>query len=957
MKRPINVLVLFGLLLGIGITACQSPESTEGRPVPTEINPNQIEGGEQSNAREDWHALIHRAAPGTDWKAIDRETLRNLVKERQKLRDQAGNKILETLANGNLTGEWVERGSQNQAGNLVTVDFDPDNNHIYGVSAGGIVWRGNLNGSNWNSLNDDTRFDTKVIKVIPNGSGGKRILVSQDKYIWYSDDNGASWNQSNLDVDFYDGWGGPKELVALDDANNTLYYLAHTWDAGPWSPRMWLYASNDRGANFQRIQVFNPISGSGSVGFHTCDLWAPLDQAEAFVLHQGRDLYEINGTSVNLLNTNTDLPTNVWTDFEGYSDGSTRVFYALANKSDLYRSDDDGQNWTFEGNTNVDTWSVGIAVSPFDPDDLYYGAVECYRSTNSGNNWSRVTPWWRYYTYPDSLHADIMDIKSFEKTDGTEFILVANHGGLHVSYNNLVNTTNIGDFGLNISQYYDVRTDPVNSNYIYGGTQDQGFQKTDQGNASGSVYFDQVVSGDYGHFAFSQNGYSLWKVYPFGNISYYNNAQSSSGSSSYNLGGSNPPVADWIFPTCETAIPGDNSIYVAGGNISGGSGSYLITLTANTSAPYTISGSQFSYNFYTNSNSGSSAISAIEADLLNPQRIYVSTDDGTFFYTSDGGSSWNVSSLSNGPGEYYLYGACIYASQVHPNRVLFAGSGYSNPGVFISNDGGQTFTAMDNGLPNSMVHEIVANTEETLYFAATDVGPYVYVISEGTWYPMMGTDAPLQRYYSVEYVDSEELVRFGTYGRGIWDFEIQSQPLPVELNRFTASLLNEKDVLLEWQTETEINSDFFLIERSEDGENFRNIGELPAAGNSTQQQNYQFTDQETLAGLNYYRLKQFDFDGSFSYSPIRSVRVDVASRNLVQLSPNPVQSGSSLFIRGPEGIRLLHLWRADGRESVRYPIGSDHTIENLPLPRGLYFYQVYSSAGRPVGEAGRLFVQ
>ncbi|MCB0705314.1 MAG: hypothetical protein KDC34_08395 [Saprospiraceae bacterium] len=952
MNRSLLIFYLIGCtsLLQIG---CKQQAADQTLPLPTEINPNQEEGEVQSDAREKWEQLMHRAAPGTDWAAMDRQTLMDLYKDRKEQKE-GPNKILEVFGNGNLSGDWDEKGSLNQAGNLVIIDYDQDTDNIYGISAGGIVWRGHLSGTGWTPLNDDLIFSNRVLKVIPNASGGKRILAAIGKNIWYSDNDGATWSQSNLDIDFYSDWGSARNLVALNDANHTLYYLAHTWDAGPWSSRMWLYYSTDRGSTFTRINVFEPVSGTGGIESSHTSLWSPLNSTEAYILHQGQDLYELNGSSVTLLNSNNDLPINTWLDLEGYSDGSTRIFYALMAQKDLYQSTDDGQTWTYQGQTNVNTWNVGISASPFDPNTLYYGAVECYRSNTAGSSWNRVTVWWKYYSNTDSLHADIMDIKSFEKNDGTKFVLIANHGGLHVSSDNLAHTVNIGKSGLNISQYYDVRTDPLNNAYIYGGTQDQGLQRTSTGNNPGPVNFTQVVSGDYGHFAFTQNGQSLWKVYPFGSISYYNNAQTNSGSSSYNLGGSHPPVEDWIYPTSETADPASNTIYVAGGNISGGTGSYLVKLTAATSSPYTISASQFAYNFRSNSASGTSAISAIEPCWLDSDRIFVSTDDGTFFYTNDGGSSWNISSISNGPGEYWLYGSCILSSQLNPDKVIFAGSGYSSPPVFISNDGGQTFTSMSTGMPGTMVHEVVANTDETLYFAATEVGPYVYVVSEGQWYPMSGVATPLQRYFSVEYIDAIQTVRFGSYGRGIWDFIISSQPVPVELVSFEARLTPEQSVILNWETANEVNSEAYVIERSMDGTSFDPLFSVDAIGQSSSEQNYEAIDRQPNTGINYYRLKAIDLDGSYSYSPVRSVELRPDEIGAV-LFPNPARPGTTLFVRGSEEITQLQIWTSSGQRMGTFPVREG--MVNPDLRMGIYIYQFLNSNSRPIGSPGRLVIQ
>jgi hypothetical protein len=460
------------------------------------------------------------------------------------------------------------------------------------------------------------------------------------------------------------------------------------------------------------------------------------------------------------------------------------VFYALANDTDVYRSNDGGQNWAMLGTSLAAAWSVGMICSPFDPNHLVLGEVNCQQSYDGGATWEFLNEWWEYYADLDLLHADIMDLKAFRKSDGTPFFLVANHGGLHISYDDLQTTQNIGLDGLNISQYYDVVTNPAYPEYIYAGSQDQGWQWTNAADEQGPNYFVQQWSGDYGMMQLTNNYRSLWVQYPGGDFSFYPDALTLPtpwGDSNWNLPEGDVPALDWIVPTAPTAFPNGNSIFVAGGNINEGQGgSHLITLSASSSPPYSIVADQFSFDFLANSNSGNGRISAIEQSELDPDRIFISTDDGTLFRTLDAGSTWEKSQGFVGPTVDWIFTACIHASKKDPELLWISGSGYSNPPVYRSVNGGQTFVPMSTGLPQTIVQEIVANPDETLLFAATGVGPYVFVVEKNEWFPLIGAQTPLQWYTCVEYVDfpagTNDIVRFGTFGRGIWDFQLSEPP-------------------------------------------------------------------------------------------------------------------------------------------------------------------------------------
>jgi hypothetical protein len=109
--------------------------------------------------------------------------------------------------------------------------------------------------------------------------------------------------------------------------------------------------------------------------------------------------------------------------------------------------------------------------------------------------------------------------------------------------------------------------------------------------------------------------------------------------------------------------------------------------------------------------------------------------------------------------------------------------------------------------------------------------------------------------------------------------------LPIELLTFNATPEND-NVLLNWSTASETNNDFFTIEKTKDGLTFETVAILNGAGNSTQLNNYHCIDQHPYEGVSYYRLKQTDFNGQFTYSEFKSVEY-FSEENLFSVFPNP----------------------------------------------------------------------
>jgi len=133
-----------------------------------------------------------------------------------------------------------------------------------------------------------------------------------------------------------------------------------------------------------------------------------------------------------------------------------------------------------------------------------------------------------------------------------------------------------------------------------------------------------------------------------------------------------------------------------------------------------------------------------------------------------------------------------------------------------------------------------------------------------------------------------------------------SKPLPIELISFNATV-QQAEVKLQWATASELNNDFFTIQRSQDAENWEDMVEVKGAGNSNERIDYETTDGLPFLGISYYRLKQTDFDGQYTYSEVR--RVEVTQGYQLKVSPNP-SSGAFRITTGfqilSENVRLIN---------------------------------------------------
>ncbi len=177
--------------------------------------------------------------------------------------------------------------------------------------------------------------------------------------------------------------------------------------------------------------------------------------------------------------------------------------------------------------------------------------------------------------------------------------------------------------------------------------------------------------------------------------------------------------------------------------------------------------------------------------------------------------------------------------------------------------------------------------DPTWIYASYDYGGYFTPYSEG-----LGPWAIAQ-----SFAINDTYMFAGTAYNGIWR---RLRPgVPVELVSFSAKV-SGNNVELHWETATETNNSGFQIERwkkKTKGSNpeWNNIGFVKGFGTTTQSQTYSFTDKENLSGTYEYRLKQIDLDGSFKYSNVVEIEVDIPLKfSLNQNYPNPFNPSTKI---------------------------------------------------------------
>ncbi len=767
--------LLYGLALLFPL-ACSSPEgggtpaepggSLKAKPRPLDPSAQagvgaaspEEEGAERNLERERWLEEMHRTAPGVDWREIERANQARQLAKRNAMRAQLA------LGGGPAatSHSWEEVGSRNQAGHTRCAAVGPDRGGqrwLYVGSAGGGLWRSPEDGSAWEPLSDALfgGVDEVLVLAPANLNDEDIILQRRGTQLYRSDDAGLTWTvPTGLDAVVE-----MRRMVTLPDGNQTvlLYGRADVGTGG--TPRTAIYASTDLGQTFS-LRWNSPTNWRG-------DLWIPRfgtgAGSDVYILQQGKLRRSTDGgfsfSLVGTLDTSATEGT-----LQGSEAGAPHLYSALrvAGEWRIYRSADAGVTWSDQG-PPPDFWGAitSLASNSADPDALFVGGLEGWRSFDGGLTWTRVNTWGSYYGAPATrLHADLRGLTPMPDPDApglSDRLYIHTDGGTYVSLDEGLTVQNLCLSGLGVGQFYSTLTSSADPDLIVGGTQDQGYQRGVRAPWSGgpSTDFTQLISGDYGHLNSTDGDHDfVFSTYP-GFVLIQEGEQSPSlATVNFPAGASNlwlPPVVadptdqedffflgDQLWHYDHVGSSWTESLY-SGQNFAAGPGNYL---------------------------------TALAFSPADPTRAYASDDAGRLWWSTDGGVSW-TQSVDAGPDNHYFYGNGLAAHPTDPLRAVVCGAGYSTAGVRQTLDGGLTWQPVGSGLPSTLVYDITwAQDGSADLYAATEAGAWRYDSSLDQWQDIMGVEAPATTYWSVEAVPSAGIIRFGTYGRGIWDYLLGS---------------------------------------------------------------------------------------------------------------------------------------------------------------------------------------
>lgn len=415
---------------------------------------------------------------------------------------------------------------------------------------------------------------------------------------------------------------------------------------------------------------------------------------------------------------------------------TSRIYMITANngRTKVYISNDAGESWrenTPKGLRNWEWYCVAVSADPQDPDSALVGGVPSFRTSDGGRSFQKASP----------TH---VDTQAFVH-DGRGHVYSGNDGGLQQSPDNGRSWTSFND-GLGIVQFYPgFSRKPGDADYFIGGTQDNGTLRLSGGR------WTMVLGGDGGTTAIHPDKPNtvFASIYGTGSIHRSTNGGANFRQVGGSIRGRTPWMAAFVFDPSSSS-----TLYY---------GTQRLWKSSDTGGSWrAISGDV---------TGGRGSISHISVAPSNPKTIYLTTTDGRFLTSTDGGSNFEPK-LTDLKAPWTAHDHVRVAPW--DDKTVYLGiPHFGEEQVRVSHDAGATWKVLDGNLRDTPVNslEVVRVGESTtVLFAGTDHGIYINCDESERWRSMPGPlgDAHV---WGIRYEAKEERLAILTFGRGAWTFE------------------------------------------------------------------------------------------------------------------------------------------------------------------------------------------
>jgi photosystem II stability/assembly factor-like uncharacterized protein len=691
------------------------------------------------------------------------------------------------MDNPNPSLTWLPAGPYNIGGRITALVIDPANPNIViiGGAVGGILKSTN-GGTNWTTKTDNQpslsigslAMDPANSNIIYCGTG--EANTSTDSYAGFgllkSTNKGDTWTLSGLD--------SSRHIAALQvhPLNSNLIYAAV---AGPlYSKNSYrgVFKSTNAGTTWQKVLYISDSTSCTDVAVDPTD--QNIVYAAMFERLRGPSFRKAAGVTSGLYKSTNAGAT--WTRLASVlpapannigricvtvAPSNANIVYALYRKTSnptgysqdnifegFYKSTDKGVTWVRMPNSILPAefsnfgWYFGLLkVDPLNPNVIYCGDIDIYKSADGGNSWINLTN--SYSGTFDQQHPDQHAL--WINPAATTMLFNGNDGGYFKSTNG--GTSWDKSYDLPLSQTYASTIDYLLPNRKYTGTQDNGTVGTKTGLTSD---WEMFYGGD---------GFYCLVDYTNSNIIYaeYQNGgigRSTDGGINFDYIGSGLDLSrtNWSSPySMDIQTPA--TLYF---------GSYKIFKTTNKGDSWTA----ISPDLTRGQNGRLGTITCISnAVLTGGQRVlYVGTDDWKVSVSTNSGTSW--ADVTGSLPQRYV--TDVIADKRNPATAYVSLSGYNldlnNSHIFRTTNYGANWTNISSNLPNVPINSVIIEyNKDSLLYVGTDAGVF-YSTNLGASWSVLGTGLPNSPVFDLNYHQTAKKLAAGTHGRSMFEIDVSS---------------------------------------------------------------------------------------------------------------------------------------------------------------------------------------
>jgi photosystem II stability/assembly factor-like uncharacterized protein len=670
--------------------------------------------------------------------------------------------------------EWEFAGPVNIGGRVSAVALNPvDPSVFYIGAASGGVFKTNNQGLSWEAIFDEQpSLSIGDIVLAPsnpdiiyvgtgeaNAGGGS---VSYDGLgVFKSEDAGATWINTGLEE------SGSIGRIAVHPFDPNICYVAAMGRMFSKNGQRGIFKTIDGGQSWQQMLFLNDSTGAIDIvldpqnpetiyaamwerirrpdervyGGPSCGIYRSFDGGENWQeLTEGLPSGSPNTGRIGLTISPSDPAVlySIYADKEGYFDG-------------VYKSINYGDSWTRTNDAALNNmyssygwWFGRLRIDPINPNIVYAIGFDLFKTTNGGNSWSNIGY---------AVHVDQHDL--YAHPIDNNFVVLGNDGGVYTSQNAGNTWTHLEN--LPITQFYTSEIDQQYPERLYGGTQDNGTNRTLTGNIDD---WHEIYGGD--GFVVKVNPINnqfVYAEYQYGGLGRSTNGGSTFMDATNGIGGSDR--FNWMSPlTFNPSNPatlyfGSNKVYKSTNHAAG----WTVISPDLTNGP-----GQYNQMYGTTT--------TLSVSPVYEQIIYAGTDDGNVWVTQNGGGNW-VKISDNLPDRWVTR---VTADPFDEATAFVTFSGYRYdeylPHIYRTTDFGQNWTDVSGDLPESPINDIIVDpVYDSVLYVATDVGVFGTVNLGQNWIPV-GEGLPNVPMMDLTFQTESRMLVVATYGRSMYKITV-----------------------------------------------------------------------------------------------------------------------------------------------------------------------------------------